>query len=60
MFEDIKIDREKLYNLYMEKVDFICEECDWVSYFTPRDIISIISRIIESNPNLISKDNVQL
>lgn len=60
MFDDIKIDRERLYKLYMEEVDHICEECDWVSSFTPRDIISIISRLIESNPNLISKDNVHI
>lgn len=60
MFEDIKIDRERLYKLYMEEVEYICEECDWVSSFTPEDIIGIISRIIESNPNLISKDNVHI
>jgi len=54
------IERERLYKLYMEEVDHICEECDWVSSFTPRDIISIISRLIESNPNLISKDNVHI
>jgi hypothetical protein len=60
MFEDIKIDREKLYNLYMDEVDRICDDCDWVSTITPRDIIGIISRIIEFNPNLISKDNVHI
>jgi len=58
MFEDIKLDRERLYKMYMDHVDYICDECDWVSSFTPRDIISIISTIIENNPDLISKDNV--
>jgi hypothetical protein len=60
MFDDIKINRENLYKLYMEEVDHICEECDWVSSFTPKDIIAIISSIIESHPNLISKDNVHI
>jgi len=56
MFEnDIEIDREKLYTLYMEEVEKICDKCDWVSSFTPKDIIGIISNIIESNPKIIKK-----
>lgn len=60
MFEDIKIDREKLYELYMDKIDHIADNCDWVTNFTPRDIISIISTIIELHPDVISRDNVHL
>ena len=55
MSDEISVDREKLYKLYMDEVDYICNECDWVSSFTPKDIIGIISNIIESNPNIIKK-----
>jgi hypothetical protein len=52
----MKIDRQKLYNLYMEKVELISETCDWVSTFTPKDIVDIISQIIEQNEDLITKE----
>jgi hypothetical protein len=51
----MKINKEELYKLYMERVDDICEECDWVTHFGPEDIVRIISNIIENNPNLISE-----
>jgi len=52
----MKIDKEELYRLYMEQVDIICEECDWVTNFTPKDIVNLISDIIEENPNLIENE----
>jgi len=60
MSEDFKINRKKLYKLYMEEVDRICDKCEWVTNFTPKDIINMISNIIELNPNLISKDNIHI
>jgi hypothetical protein len=53
--EDIKIDREKLYKIYMDYVNDICDECDWVLSFTPKDIIRMVSNILETNPNLIKR-----
>lgn len=44
-----KINRELLFEKYMEEIDRICEECDWVSNFKPIEIINIISNIIEKN-----------
>jgi hypothetical protein len=52
----MKIDRQKLYDLYMQKVNHIVETCDWVSTFTPKDIVEMISQIIEQNEDLISKE----
>ena len=52
----MKINKEKLYNLYMEKVDRICEECDWVTDFGPKEIVDMISIIIENNPELLTND----
>jgi len=53
--EEITIDRDRLYKLYMDHVDYICDECDWVSSFTPKDIVNMISHILEQNPKLIKK-----
>jgi hypothetical protein len=55
MSENIKLNKEKLYNLYMEKVDRICEECEWVTNFGPEEIVGMICNIIENNPDLIQK-----
>ena len=40
--------RQEIYELYMKEVDEICEECDWVTHFEPKDIISILLRIVEN------------
>ena len=55
IYEEISIDRKTLYKLYMDHVNHICDECDWVTTFTPKDIISMIANILESNPKLIKK-----
>lgn len=39
--------KQRIYELYMKEVDAICEECDWVTHFTPKDIIAILLNIIE-------------
>lgn len=52
----MKIDREKLYELYMQTVDNILEECDWKTHFEPKEIIGIISNILESNEELYKED----
>lgn len=53
----MKIDRKKLFELYMAEVDNICEICDWKTQFGPEEIVGIISGILENNPNLITQDN---
>jgi hypothetical protein len=52
----MKINREELYNIYMQQVEDIAEECDWVVRFEPRDIVNIISHILETNLNLITHE----
>lgn len=36
----------------MEKVNRIAEDCDWVTSFGPKEIVGMISDILENNPNL--------
>jgi hypothetical protein len=41
------IDRKKIYELYMEEVCRIAEECDWVTHIDPKTLVSIVINIIE-------------
>ena len=43
----IIIDRKKVYELYMEEVHRIAEECDWVTHIEPQTLVSIVINIIE-------------
>ena len=49
----MKIDRKELFRLYMERVEQICEECDWISTVTPEMVIDIVAGVLEKNENLI-------
>jgi hypothetical protein len=50
MIEDIKIDRERLYKLYMDNVNYICDQCEDISHFTPKEKIMNELRALY-NPN---------
>ena len=45
----MKINRIVLYRLYMDKISNIADTCDWKTYFTPDEIINILSDIIEDH-----------
>ena len=53
----MKINREKLLELYMKEVDEICEVADWKTNFGPAEIINIISDIVEKNLKEIRLSN---
>lgn len=48
----LKINREMLYKLYTEKVEQICDDCDFVVKFDPQTIVDLISSIIEENEEI--------
>ena len=48
----MKIDKQKLYKLYMQEINRICDLCEDKSSFSPKEIVAIIAEIIEKNPNL--------
>jgi Asp-tRNA(Asn)/Glu-tRNA(Gln) amidotransferase B subunit len=52
----MKINREMLHKIYMQKVDEIVEECDWVTSMGPKEIVDLISSILEENPVLIENN----
>ena len=50
----MKINKEKLYRLYMKEVETICEVCDWKTHFTAEECVNIVSHLLERNPDLIN------
>ena len=49
----MKIDTTKLLSLYKAEVEKICETFDWKTNFGQEEIVAIICRILENNPELI-------
>jgi hypothetical protein len=52
----MRVNEELLYSLYMEWVNHVADECDWVTNFGPEFIIGSVCRIIEENPQIITQD----
>lgn len=52
----MKVDKERLYKLYMEWVDEVTDNCDWKTSFGPEEIVHAIGAIIENNSDLIDID----
>lgn len=52
----MKIDRERLFELYMKWVDEVSEACDWKAHFGPEEIVNSIATIIEENEDLINNE----
>jgi len=50
----MQINRDELYKLYMEWVDRISEDCDWVTSFGAEEIVHSIANILETHPQLIN------
>jgi hypothetical protein len=49
----MKVDKERLYKLYMEWVNEVTDNCDWKTSFGSEEIVHAIGVIIENNPDLI-------
>ena len=52
----ITLDRNKLYELYIYKINEIAEDLPEKTFFKIEEVISIISDIIENNPNIIQNE----
>ena len=53
----MKINKEKLHELYMKEVDLIFEVCDWKTHFTAQECVYLVLRVLEQNPELITNDS---
>lgn len=54
-YNPVKINKEELYYKYMQHVTKISEDCPEKTEFSPREIVEIISNILEENPQFIFK-----
>jgi hypothetical protein len=52
----MEVNKEKLFELYMNWVDDVTEHCEWKTSFGPKEIVYSIGKIIEDNPDLISDE----
>lgn len=53
--KNIKVNREKLYKLYIKEVNRICDLFEDKSHFTPKELIGIVAEVMEKNPELITE-----
>jgi hypothetical protein len=53
--KNIKVNREKLYKLYIKEVNRICDLFEDKSHFTPKELIGIVSEVLEKNPEVITE-----
>ena len=53
---NVKIDRDKLYERYMSMIDAMADECDWITNISPMTLINLVADIIENEPHIINED----
>ena len=49
----MKLNKEKIYNKYMQWVEQVTEDLDWKTQFTPQEIVYKICEIIEEHERTI-------
>ena len=54
--DNIKINKDLLLSLYIDKVNEIAEDLPEKTFFKIEEVVSIISDIIENNPNIIQNE----
>jgi hypothetical protein len=52
---NIIIDRDKVYEKYMNMIEAMADECDWVANISPMTLINLVVDIIENEPNITNK-----
>jgi len=58
--KNIKINREKLFKLYMKEVNRIADIFEDKSQFTPEELIGIVAQVLEENPTLITEKGYKI
>ena len=56
----IKIDKERLYSLYIKEINRICDLFEDKSHFTPKELIGIVAQVLEKNPDIIEEKKPRL
>jgi hypothetical protein len=53
---NIIVDRDKLYEKYMNMIDAMADECDWITNISPMTLINLVVDIIENEPHIINEN----
>ena len=53
---NIVVDRDKLYEKYMNMIDAMADECDWITNISPMTLINLVADIIENEPHIINEN----
>jgi len=53
---NIIVDRDKLYEKYMNMIDAMADECDWITNISPMTLINLVADIIENEPYIINEN----
>jgi hypothetical protein len=52
---NIIVDRDKVYEKYMNMIEAMADECDWITNISPMTLINLVVDIIENEPNITNK-----
>ena len=56
MSNNISINRDVLYERYMDMINAMAGECDWITNISPMTLINLVADIIENEPQIINED----
>jgi len=56
MSNDISINRDVLYERYMDMINAMADECDWITNISPMTLINLVADIIENEPHIINEN----
>lgn len=51
----MKINKQKLLQLYLIEIDRIGQECDWKISFSAEECVNLVVKILENNKDLIEE-----
>ena len=50
---NIIIDRDKLYEKYMNMIEAMADECDWITNISPMTLVNLVADIIENEKDIV-------
>jgi hypothetical protein len=53
--KNIQINNQKLHELYIQEIHRISADLEGKGFFTTEDLVSIVSSVLEKNPDLIEE-----
>jgi len=58
--KNLKINRKKLFSLYMREINRISDLLEDKSHFTPEELIGIVADVLEKSPEIIEEKKLRI